>query len=148
MVPLLERSHECVVIHSEEPDPIPIQKFSLSSFAWTASRASSYTSSSLLLSSLELSDTQVYEPQIRALLGTAAHFCPSSHTRHATDYRQQYIHTPTPAPASRTDCRHHYRGPSLIRNSAPLGPYIRPMPRALWWPWGGGRLFLVSEVPL
>ena len=29
--------------------------------------------SSLLLSSLELSDTQVYEPYIRARLGTAAH---------------------------------------------------------------------------
>jgi len=29
-------------------------------------------SSSLLLSSLELSDTQVYEPYIRARLGTAA----------------------------------------------------------------------------
>jgi len=29
------------------------------------------SSSSLLLSSLELSDTKVYEPQIRALLGTA-----------------------------------------------------------------------------
>ena len=33
------------------------------------------SSSSLLLSSLELSDTQVYEPSIRALLGTASHFC-------------------------------------------------------------------------
>ena len=33
------------------------------------------TSSSSLLSSLELSDTQVYEPYIRARLGTAAHFC-------------------------------------------------------------------------
>ena len=32
-------------------------------------------SSSLLLSSLELSGTKVYEPKIRALLGTAAHFC-------------------------------------------------------------------------
>ena len=32
-------------------------------------------SSFLLLSSLELSDTKVYEPQIRALLGTATHFC-------------------------------------------------------------------------
>ena len=32
-------------------------------------------SSSLLLSSLELSDTQAYEPQIRALLGTASNFC-------------------------------------------------------------------------
>ena len=29
----------------------------------------------LLLSSLELSDTKVYEPQIRALLGTASRFC-------------------------------------------------------------------------
>ena len=26
-----------------------------------------------------------------------------------------------------------YRGPSLIRNSTPLGPYSRNMPRALWW---------------
>ena len=31
--------------------------------------------SSVLLSSLELSDTQVYEPSIRALLGIASHFC-------------------------------------------------------------------------
>jgi len=31
--------------------------------------------SSLLLSSLELSDTKVYKPEIRARLGTAAHFC-------------------------------------------------------------------------
>ena len=30
---------------------------------------------SLLLPSLELSDTQVCEPQIRTLLGTASHFC-------------------------------------------------------------------------
>jgi len=28
----------------------------------------------VLLSSLELSDTKVYEPSIRALLGTASHF--------------------------------------------------------------------------
>ena len=33
------------------------------------------TSSSLLLSSPELSDTKVYESQIRALLRTASHFC-------------------------------------------------------------------------
>ena len=33
-----------------------------------------FSSSALLLSSLELSDTQVYAPQIRALLGTAPHF--------------------------------------------------------------------------
>ena len=31
--------------------------------------------SSFLLASLELSDTKVYEPEIRALLGTASHFC-------------------------------------------------------------------------
>ena len=37
------------------------------------SRVSS--SSSSLLSSLELSDTQVCESSIRALLGTASHFC-------------------------------------------------------------------------
>ena len=34
-----------------------------------------YLLSSLLLSSLELSDTTIYEPWIRALLGTASHFC-------------------------------------------------------------------------
>ena len=33
------------------------------------------STSSLLLSSLELSDIQVYEPWIRARLGTASHFC-------------------------------------------------------------------------
>ena len=32
-------------------------------------------SSSLLLSSLELSDTKVYEPYTRTRLGTASHFC-------------------------------------------------------------------------
>jgi hypothetical protein len=26
-----------------------------------------------------------------------------------------------------------YRGTSLIRNQTLLGPYSRPMPRALWW---------------
>ena len=34
-----------------------------------------FFSSSLSLSSLELSDAKVYEPSIRALLGTASHFC-------------------------------------------------------------------------
>ena len=33
------------------------------------------SSSSLFLSSPELSDTKIYEPQIRALLETASHFC-------------------------------------------------------------------------
>ena len=40
-----------------------------------------------------------------------------------------------------------YRVTSLIRNSDPLGPYSRTMPRALRWSWGRG-LFLMSEVPL
>jgi len=34
-----------------------------------------WSSSSLLLSSLELSDTTICQPYIRALLGTASHFC-------------------------------------------------------------------------
>jgi hypothetical protein len=33
------------------------------------------------------------------------------------------------------------------KNRAPLGPYSRIMPRALWWPNVGG-LFFVSEVTL
>jgi len=40
-----------------------------------------------------------------------------------------------------------YRGTSLIRNAPPIGPYSMPMPRALWWFWGG-VLFLMSVVPL
>jgi len=40
-----------------------------------------------------------------------------------------------------------YRGTSLIEKRPPLGPYRRPMPRVLWWSYGGG-LFLMSEVPL
>ena len=40
-----------------------------------------------------------------------------------------------------------HRGASIMRNSAPLIPYSRNMPRALWRPHGGG-LFFMSEVPL
>jgi len=40
-----------------------------------------------------------------------------------------------------------YRGTSLIRNSAPQGPYSRNMHRVLWWSWGG-ELFRMREVPL
>ena len=39
------------------------------------------------------------------------------------------------------------RGTSLIRNRPTLGPYSRPMPRALWLSEGGWR-FLMSEVSL
>ena len=42
----------------------------------------------------------------------------------------------------RTTCR----GASLIRNSAPLEPYSRTMPRALWWPKGLGG-FLRARFP-
>ena len=41
----------------------------------SVSSLSCTSSSSLLLSSLQLSDTQVYEPWIRALLATALQFC-------------------------------------------------------------------------
>jgi len=40
-----------------------------------------------------------------------------------------------------------YRGTSPIRNSAPIGPYSRTMPRTMWKPWGVW-LLLMSEVPL
>ena len=39
------------------------------------------------------------------------------------------------------------RGTLLIRNSAPLGPYSRTVPRVLWGSYGVG-LFLMSEVLL
>ena len=40
-----------------------------------------------------------------------------------------------------------FRGSLRIRNCLLLGPYSRPMPRALRWSWGRGQ-FLMSEVPL
>jgi hypothetical protein len=58
---------------------------------------------------------------------------------------------PTPIPYRVTSLirnrEHAYRGTSLMRNSAPLGPYSRNMSVALWRPQKGG-LFLLSEVPL
>ena len=36
---------------------------------------------------------------------------------------------------------------SLIKNSAPLGPYCRSLHMALWWPEERGQ-FLISKVPL
>ena len=41
---------------------------------------------------------------------------------------------------------HPYRGISLIRNSAPLGPYSRTMPRALW-KLGGGAVSYERGTP-
>ena len=40
-----------------------------------------------------------------------------------------------------------YKGTSLKRTPPPLGPCSRNMPRVLWWSYGG-KLFLMSEVPL
>ena len=40
-----------------------------------------------------------------------------------------------------------YMGTSLIKNSAPLGPYSRPIPRDLCRSQGGGQ-FLMSEAPM
>ena len=39
------------------------------------------------------------------------------------------------------------RGTSLIRISAPVGPYSRTMPRTLQWSWGRGGCFLFLRYP-
>jgi len=41
-----------------------------------------------------------------------------------------------------------YRGTSLIRNSAPLGPYSRTMSRALWSSWGDGAVSYERGTPV
>jgi len=41
-----------------------------------------------------------------------------------------------------------YRGTSLIRNSAPLGPYSRTMPRTIWRPLGGGAVSYERGTPV
>jgi len=84
-------------------------------------------SSSLLRSSLELSDTQVYEPYIRALLGTASLFCevvvfilptvgPVDYSR--MGYSRDFLRDEVRCVA--------YRGTSLIRNSPPPRTTIGP----------------------
>ena len=63
------------------------------------------------------------------------------------------VHKKTPKPVGPPqDPRHRpavglYRSTSLIRNSSPLGPFSRTVPRALWWSLGGA-LCMMSEVPL
>jgi hypothetical protein len=44
--------------------------------------------------------------------------------------------------------RHPYRGTSLMRNNASLGPYSMTMPRALWWSWGGGSVSYERGAPV
>ena len=41
-----------------------------------------------------------------------------------------------------------YRGTSLIRNNAPLGPYSRTKPVALWWSLGGRALSGIAALGL
>ena len=55
------------------------------------------------------------------------------------------------ATASTRTCRAEsgYRGTSLIRNSASLGPYSRTMHRTLWKPWlGGGAVSYERGTPV
>ena len=44
--------------------------------------------------------------------------------------------------------RKRYRGTSLIRNSVPLGPYSRTVPRALRWSWGGVAVSYERKKPV
>ena len=39
----------------------------------------------------------------------------------------------------------YYRGTSLIRTSPPVGPYSSPVPRDLWWSYGGW-VFLTDPI--
>ena len=80
----------------------PVKSFTLYPLRSAAYHVTSSTS--LLLSSLELIDTNVYEPYVRALLGSARE-------RHQVS---SFV---------------SYRGTSLLRNRTPLGPYRRPMSR-------------------
>jgi hypothetical protein len=41
-----------------------------------------------------------------------------------------------------------YRGTSLIKTRTPLEPYSRHMPRALWWPLGGGAVSFERGTPV
>ena len=46
-------------------------------------------------------------------------------------------YTPRPEPAKANRSRTKSLQGSLIRKHPPLGPYRRPMPRPLWWLYGG-----------
>ena len=48
-------------------------------------------------------------------------------------------------PATATPKVRTCRGTSLLRNSAPLGPFSRTMPKAIWLPWGGGCFLRVRD---
>ena len=70
-----------------------------------ASMTATFFFSSLLLSSLELSDAQVYEPFIRAPFGTASHFCRIVVLKLRTCHHPSPIRTPSfliPKPLTQT----------------------------------------------
>jgi len=98
------------------------------------------SSSSLFLSSLELSDAKVYEPQIRARLGTASHFCELVVLKLRTVPIGTAPHVPTEVvwflPLLQQG--EGYRGTSLTRNRTTLGPCSRPLLRVLGGPRGVG----------
>ena len=41
-----------------------------------------------------------------------------------------------------------YRGTSLMGKSSPLGPYIRTIPRVIWWSYGGGAVSYERGTPV
>ena len=102
----------------------------------TAARRLCASSSSALLASLELSDTKVYEPYMRALFGTAAHFCTvvvlKSRTglceRSAVGTLHRVQAEPSGEGLATTSrccrCCWSYRGTSLIRNHPPYDPTV------------------------
>ena len=66
-------------------------------------------------------------------------------------HKCSYIHIYVPAPALSSvaaPSSRGYRSTSLIRNSAPLGPYRRTMPRALRWCWGGRAVSYARGTPV
>ena len=90
--------------------------------------------SSLLLLSLDLSDTNVYAPSIQAFLGTASHFCKVVlvvfKSRTLANSKQGASLSANAVAAADGAM---YRGTSLTRKRLNLGSYSRHMPRALWW---------------
>ena len=75
-------------------------------------RRTEVAASSLLLSSLELGDRQVYEPYIRALLGTASHFYKVAHG--GSTYCA--VAALSLMARSRTMAKYYYYGPNQISN--------------------------------
>jgi hypothetical protein len=68
-----------MLVVEEKQEALGMQKRAIGVVLWALFMLrfgmQTFFSTSFLLSSLELSDVQVYEPSIRALLGTASHFC-------------------------------------------------------------------------